>query len=518
MQVGTPPKAFAFEVSRTFNDTTLFAAAGSCKPVTSGKCIASKGGIFDLTTSSTFRSDNLLTSTAPFLEPTVNLSKFTWGRDILSGAPDLTLKDFPLAVSSDGSTPNFNLLSFGRNSTFFDALISQKRIPSRTWSLFYGLIGDSDDTQMDGNLVLGGFDSEKIGSDKALVQNVRPTYASAGCGSGMVVTLSDILMTVPNGGTVSILRGSLGTSKDVCLLPAYPVINLPGPVWDAFQANAGGDSLFVKAASGPYAISRSVGIFPGGMLGYAANASKSYTGNITFVFTPDVSITIPSHQFVRKDWFYDDDGHLYDYNSSFRVYRLSKLEQGSANDIPIFGQPFFTGAYLQVDEEKGNFRLSTNRLVSQENITAINSSSCAAVDITPSSTTSPAQPSPGRRPSYLTVPTVIGIVVCVVFTASVIAGTWFWRRRAARRVAQDKEEVSTAYGGKSELADDGIPRPPVELDTQDSWLPKAKIQELPAVIPGEREGRGGRSELPNYVRRDVEGLSELQAIRARVRP
>jgi hypothetical protein len=252
-------------------------------------------------------------------------------------------------------------------------------------------------------------------------------------------------------------------------------------------------------------------------------SAKSYTGNITFVFTPDVSITIPNHQFVRRDWLYDNDGHIFDYNSSFRVYRLSKLEQGSADNIPLFGQPFFTSAYLQVDEEKGNFRLSANRLVAQENITAINSGSCGTVDATAGAKTSSTQPSSGRSSDpaarqsaggRLSSSIVIGIVVCIVFAASATTGIWFWRRRVARCAAQDKAEDSVSFGWKSELADEGVPRPPAELETRHNQSSEAKLHELPASALGEREGQSGRSELPIYALRGIRGPGELQAIRA----
>ncbi|KKZ61596.1 hypothetical protein EMCG_00579 [[Emmonsia] crescens] len=56
-------------------------------------------------------------------------------------------------------------MGLGRASSFLDVLNAQNKISSRTWSLFWGQQGLEAFHQMEGNLVLGGYDRAKIKGD-----------------------------------------------------------------------------------------------------------------------------------------------------------------------------------------------------------------------------------------------------------------------------------------------------------------------------------------------------------------
>jgi hypothetical protein len=269
---GTCVKVLLLKLPRFHNHTVLLSTTTNCNSPTSKKCIATGGGIFDYSSSSTYEPDAGVKNTSTLLEPITYLSGYSWGRDSLSsdGTPNLTFRDFPLAVLSD-EVPYHHLLGLGQNSTFFDALAAQKKIGSRTWGFSHGWVGDTADTQVDGSLVLGGYDSAKVGSDKAIVKNL-PQYPPGICGSGMILSLSDILMSGSDGSSISIMRGPQGGSMDVCLETSFPLITFPPKVWDAFQENAGGDSSFVPTTKESSPVAKSQGIFVNGMLGLASKA------------------------------------------------------------------------------------------------------------------------------------------------------------------------------------------------------------------------------------------------------
>lgn len=53
-------------------------------------------------------------------------------------------------------------LGLGTNFTVLSALQTRHQIASRVWSMFYGLTGVDADAQLDGVLVLGGYDHAKM--------------------------------------------------------------------------------------------------------------------------------------------------------------------------------------------------------------------------------------------------------------------------------------------------------------------------------------------------------------------
>jgi len=185
----------------------------------------------------------------PFVDATTDI----WGNDVLQLNSSVSFKNFSLAVTGT-KVWNMNAMGLGRNSTMLNALHSAGTITSRSWSLFWGLTGADANSQMDGSLVLGGYDAAKVTGDNF----TDHLYIDKGCITSFLVTVTDIVMNLPDSSKISILGTSSGAAMRMCIQPEIPLITLPADVWSAFANHSGGTF-----------ISRSLGINGYGML-YAA--------------------------------------------------------------------------------------------------------------------------------------------------------------------------------------------------------------------------------------------------------
>jgi hypothetical protein len=124
-------------------------------------------------------------------------------------------------------------LGLGANSTLLNALVEAGRIPSRVWSIFWGRMWTGRDaTELDGSLVLGGYDQEKIiGSN---VTQALDYSDRTGCSTGMMVIVSDILVNFRNGSDHSIMGRNSGVR--CCIVPQRQL------VWEG-PSNMVGDFL-----------------------------------------------------------------------------------------------------------------------------------------------------------------------------------------------------------------------------------------------------------------------------------
>jgi hypothetical protein len=123
-------------------------------------------------------------------------------------------------------------LGLGSNSTFLNSLIQTRQIPSRVWSIFWGRMWTgSESTDMDGSLVLGGYDQEKV-----IGNNVTQPldYSEAtGCWTGMKVTVSDLLVNFRNGSDFSVMPRN--SAVQCCIVPQRQLVwEGPGNIVDAF--------------------------------------------------------------------------------------------------------------------------------------------------------------------------------------------------------------------------------------------------------------------------------------------
>ena len=158
------------------------------------------------------------------------------GTDVLRLNEDLSVGKFPVGIFREESSINqgaviTSVLGLGTNSTLLRTLAIAGNIASKTWSYFQGWRGAETEHQMDGHLILGGYDKAKIiGTNVTLPMQWEPA-----CGSGFVVSITDIVLNLKNGSNPSILGSSQGAAIKACVLPENDYISLPYDVWDAFR-------------------------------------------------------------------------------------------------------------------------------------------------------------------------------------------------------------------------------------------------------------------------------------------
>jgi len=218
------------------SNSTLLLDTGDFCPTTDTlrHCEIKPGGYFDLGASSTWvnASSAAAAGAAPVdsFDPTD-----LFGSDVFRANSSTQFKSFPLGIQR-GTPPSSggNNLGLGRNSTLLNTLKSAKLIASNSWGLFWGLVGETTSSQMDGALVLGGYDAAK-----AMGPNYTQSISTSG-GCNLFVIVTAINMTFPNGTTYNILGSSHGAALRFCLIPSLRIMTLPFDLWRNFAANAGG--------------------------------------------------------------------------------------------------------------------------------------------------------------------------------------------------------------------------------------------------------------------------------------
>lgn len=125
-------------------------------------------------------------------------------------------------------------LGLGLKSSVLNTLYTTGKIASRSWSMFWGRTGGTEDTQLDGNFLLGGYDRAKT-TGQNYTRALTP--ADSSCTTKMLVTITDIQINFPNGTDASLFGSSQSAAMTACIVPEYPVLmTLPSdPYFDNFE-------------------------------------------------------------------------------------------------------------------------------------------------------------------------------------------------------------------------------------------------------------------------------------------
>jgi len=196
-------------------------------------CAGSVGGFFNEQSSTTY-SGASFEALHVAAEALAHHGNDVFGTDTLKINSSLSLAKFPFGVNK-GKVDNVNALGVGRNSTLLNTLVSRGDIASRTYSFWDGWTGAEPQHQMDGNLVIGGYDAAKISGNNITL----PFSTDSVCLEGYIVTISDIKMELPNGSSPSILGSFAGSQLRACVGPGYPIMTFPQEVWNAFVKVSG---------------------------------------------------------------------------------------------------------------------------------------------------------------------------------------------------------------------------------------------------------------------------------------
>lgn len=115
-------------------------------------------------------------------------------------------------------------LGLGTNSTVLNTLVQAGKIGSRVWSIFWGRMWVDAADAMDGSLIFGGYDSQKvIGKNYTQPLDYSDTN---GCWTGMKVHVSSVKLNIRNGDDVELL--STNGAFDTCIVPQRQLL-LEGP-------------------------------------------------------------------------------------------------------------------------------------------------------------------------------------------------------------------------------------------------------------------------------------------------
>ncbi|KAF2970996.1 hypothetical protein GQX73_g2552 [Xylaria multiplex] len=312
-------------------------------------------------------------------------------------------------------------LGLGSNSTVLSALKTGKHIASRVWSMFYGLTGADDYAQLDGILVLGGYDKAKVsGQPYTMDLQIQPN-----CPTGMLLTIDDMILHFPNGTSASMVTPS-GSGFSSCITPEYPGL-----------MTLHYDPYFVEfeRITETYISDRTFGLEYYTML--YSDGSEPFRGELSINIQQGPSIRIPSSELVRPERYIDTDTGAIVANYSRSNLVLNSLQAGNANDLSQLGRIFLSSAYVMLNQESEEFTIWAANPTKSESLVGVDSKGnyittfCAdsTNSTTPTSTTPTSEALVTNSGSTkLSSGAIAGIVVGAVAALAIITGALFWRR------------------------------------------------------------------------------------------
>lgn len=176
--------------------------------------------------------DNLVKETEA-----IDVSTDIYGSDSLVLKPSIELPGFDFLIPRQRPGENLQMctLGLGPNSTLLSELKRTNQISSRSWSLYQGLTGEDPAHQLDGNLILGGLDQAKLEGKNYTTQLAA---SNSNCPTRFLVTVTDIVMDIPDQSPISIIGGSGDSGLQMCIQPGYRLITLPDDISQNFYSNA----------------------------------------------------------------------------------------------------------------------------------------------------------------------------------------------------------------------------------------------------------------------------------------
>lgn len=232
---------------RWINNTFLYDAAGPCPTdATPLHCVGIDGGYFNEGASSTWTQAPNLTSLNAAQEYNTGFDDDVYGTDTVMLSSNVSVSRHPLGIIR-GSSAGRNGMGLGVNSTLLSALTSTGAIASRSWGFWEGWTGANSSTQLDGSLVLGGYDAAKVtGGNLTLpISTQGPT-----CTSGLVITVIDVVMNLRSGANKSIIGPSAGSAFQACVIVDYPLMSMSSDIWDSFITTSKSTPMGRSAAGG----------------------------------------------------------------------------------------------------------------------------------------------------------------------------------------------------------------------------------------------------------------------------
>ncbi|KAI0408346.1 aspartic peptidase domain-containing protein [Xylaria palmicola] len=364
---------------------------------------------------------------------------------------------FPFGVprlSWDHGYTISHALGLGANSTLLNALVQSRQIGSRVWSIFWGRMWVDSEDAIDGSLVLGGYDTQKvIGKNYTQPLDFSDT---TGCWTGMKVHVSSVKLNLRTGKDVELLPPN--SAVDSCIVPQRQLL-LEGPqaIISAFENETGMSN-----------IGRSFGLH---WSSYLYEDGNIFDGDITISLSSGLDVRIPNNQFLVP--FVDVD------RSGTRVFNTSRREFlfNDVYDNPsTLGRYFLTGAYLMVNHDASTFTMWAANPTRKSTLVSIASTDAETnCDSNPAPSSSPDggnSTMPSSRES--TSPTlsaggIAGIAIGAVAALVILGvGVYFiYQKRQSKSIVPTIDPSDTSPGAKDacQVAEQPARRPaPYELD------------------------------------------------------
>ncbi|KAK0721265.1 aspartic peptidase domain-containing protein [Apiosordaria backusii] len=453
VNIGTPPQSIVVLPWPDLNNTSIYDEQSNCDSSIIWNdqiCEIRRGGYFLETESTTFTmSADLIAAggtpnelNTPGIELGVSklLSTSLAGTETLTTGPNITKAlTIPIGIPRlrwDNGYTMLHAMGMGSNSTFLHALVAAGQISSRVWSIWWGRMW-TETNAMDGSLVLGGYDKEKVtGRNVTLPLDYTP---QSGCWTGMKVTVSNLMINFRNGTDVGILPRN--SALQFCIVPQRQLLmEAPNSIVDTFQ-NA------TKMTS----IGTSFGLHWNSRLFNAS--SNIFDGDVTFVLNDGLDIRVSNSQFFVP--FVDVD------RGGVRNVDRTKKELvmfGVGEELATLGRYFLTAAYLMVNHDERTFTMWQANPTTKSSLVAVQregsqtrdcGSSGGSVDTFGEGSdrnTNRDGGSPVPESAPLSTSMIAGIAVGgVVVLASIIAAIFIIRRRKCRNMATKTEATPPGY-------------------------------------------------------------------------
>lgn len=435
---------------RPMNNTAVYGTNGYCTepaPQTEATCTTWRGGQYNFLASDTRRnppSDPNPVDGSPY--PTT--ATYT---DVFKINHNVTLSDFAFQVPlSDWLEQGYHpmmAIGLGANSTILTALKKRNQITSRVWSMFFGWTGANSNTQLDGTLVLGGYDRAKV-SGKGYTRRLQ---SDPRCVTQMLVTIDDIVLHFPNGTDASIVASTSNGSFPACLVPDFPGLMTlaTNPYFSKFEEHTNTSIQERTYGAEYYTVLYSDGDEP-------------YPGDMSINIQNGPSIRIPNSQLVLPERYISETNGQLVANYSRSNLVINPLQDVNSKDLSQLGRQFFSSAYIMMNQDRGEFTLWSANPTSVEDLVAVDSTGKLVTDFCSTSTisTTPAPPQvpthlpAAKTPAGLSVGAIVGIVVGVVAVLIIVIGALLWRRRRRSTASASTNAEPAAQNLARQVPDD----------------------------------------------------------------
>ncbi|KAM3507049.1 hypothetical protein MY11210_007316 [Beauveria gryllotalpidicola] len=453
MQVGTPPQTLAFQPKWDNNNTYVFGPECLYEDFirTPDACATFRGGLFNPDESKSGGSTNR--SFVPPKDPFASDS-YAYFTDLLKLDSNVSLDHFPIGRATNSSDwglqayDPLNIIGMSSGSLFLDTLYRTGKIASRSFGYFWGLDGTSSRDQLDGSFVVGGYDKAKtIGTPYTGTISVR-----GNCPTGIIVTIRDIVLNFRNGTDKSIFPSDNGgTALLACVYPELPSL-MDMPRTPHFSN--------LLAATGQVEGKRSTGIHWWNVL-VGTKSNQLYDGDMTVHFEGGLQIAIPNRLLIVPETKIADSGDIVT-NSSSQVILIDSLQDVTSKSMPKLGRDFFSLAYLQSNQDSGQFSIWQVNPTPKEDLVVVDEMNAlvqggracpTGAATAPSSQPSSQSQRGGHDNKALSTAAIAGIAVGAVAVVALLGGlTWFLRRKRKARAAAEAE--AEAAEAKSHTARD----------------------------------------------------------------